>query len=111
MTVATARRRKTPRTRGKGATGCIGCRSVAMLSLLASPLFDSLIAPYSHLLELASPLEEKSCGPASPLERGLEDVMHVTPDGVTNAANLSLFMVKVAYHLRTGGRPHAPDYS
>jgi putative transposase len=82
-----------------------------MLSLLASPLFDSLIAPYSHLLELASPLEEKSCGPASPLERGLEDFMRVTPAGVTNAANLSLFMVKVAYHLRTGGRPHAPDYS
>ena len=28
---------------------------------------------------------------------GLEDFMNVTPTGVTNAANLSLFMVNVAY--------------
>jgi putative transposase len=42
---------------------------------------------------------------------GLEDFMHVTPTGVTNAANLSLFMVNVAYHLRTGHHPHDPDYS
>src|SRR2546428_2469009 len=32
---------------------------------------------------------------------GLEDFMNVTPTGVTNAANLSLFMVNVAYRLRT----------
>src|SRR5713101_9761687 len=31
---------------------------------------------------------------------GLEDFMNVTPTGVTNAANLSLFMVNVAYRLR-----------
>src|SRR5262249_14993158 len=42
---------------------------------------------------------------------GLEDFMHVTPNGVTNAPNLSLFMVNVAYHLRTDGHPHVPDYS
>ena len=42
---------------------------------------------------------------------GLEDFMHVTPIGVTNAANLSLFMVNVAYRLRADVHPHAPDYS
>jgi putative transposase len=42
---------------------------------------------------------------------GLEDFMHVTPTGVTNAANLSLFMVNVAYCLRADGHARAPDYS
>jgi putative transposase len=42
---------------------------------------------------------------------GLEDFMHITPTGVTNAANLSLFMVHVAYRLQTDVRQHAPDYS
>jgi putative transposase len=42
---------------------------------------------------------------------GLEDFMNVTPTGVTNAANLSLFMVNVAYHLRADSHPRAPDYS
>ena len=42
---------------------------------------------------------------------GLEDFMHVTPTGVTNAANLSLFMVNVAYRLRADVHPRDPDYS
>ncbi len=42
---------------------------------------------------------------------GLEDVMNVTPTGVTNAANRSVFMVNVAYRLRTDSHQHAPDYS
>ena len=42
---------------------------------------------------------------------GLEDFMNVTPTGVTHAANLSLFMVNVAYQLRTDVRQRAPDYS
>jgi putative transposase len=42
---------------------------------------------------------------------GLEDFMNVTPMGVTNAANLSLFMVNVAYRLQTDVRPRDPDYS
>src|SRR5438105_12476237 len=42
---------------------------------------------------------------------GLEDFMKVTPTGVTNAANLSLFMVNVAYRLCTDVRPRDPDYS
>ena len=42
---------------------------------------------------------------------GLEDFMNVTPTGVTNAANLSLFMVNVAYCLQASMRPHDPDYS
>jgi len=42
---------------------------------------------------------------------GLEDFMNTTPTGVTNAANLALFMVNVAYHLRADGHPRAPDYS
>jgi len=42
---------------------------------------------------------------------GLEDFMNVTPTGVTNAANLSLFMVNVAHRLRADGHPHTPDYS
>jgi DDE superfamily endonuclease len=42
---------------------------------------------------------------------GLEDFMHVTPTGVTNAANLSLFMVNVAYSLRADGHARDPDHS
>jgi hypothetical protein len=42
---------------------------------------------------------------------GLEDFMNVTPTGVTNAANLSLFMVNVAYRLRADLRQQDPDYS
>jgi putative transposase len=42
---------------------------------------------------------------------GLEDFMNVTPTGVTNAANLSLFMVNVAYRLRADGQLYDPDYS
>ncbi len=37
--------------------------------------------------------------------------MNITPTGVTNAANLSLFMVNVAYRLRTEVRQRAPDSS
>ena len=42
---------------------------------------------------------------------GLEDFMNVTPTGVTNAANLSLFMVNVSYRLQADMRQCAPDYS
>ncbi len=42
---------------------------------------------------------------------GLEDFMNVTPTGVTNAANLSLFMVNVAYRLRADLHPRDPAYS
>jgi len=42
---------------------------------------------------------------------GLEDFMNVTPMGVTNAANLSLFMVNVSYRLQADVRPRDPDYS
>src|SRR6266849_10071969 len=42
---------------------------------------------------------------------GLEDFMNVTPTGVTNAANLSVFMVNVAYRLQDDVRQRAPDYS
>jgi putative transposase len=42
---------------------------------------------------------------------GLEDFMTVTSTGVTNAANLSLCMVNVAYCLRAAGHPRDPDYS
>jgi DDE superfamily endonuclease len=42
---------------------------------------------------------------------GLEDFMNITPTGVTNAANLSLFMVNVAYCLRTDSHPYDPAYS
>jgi putative transposase len=42
---------------------------------------------------------------------GLEDFMNITPTGVTNAANLSLFMVNVAYRLQDDVRQRAPDYS
>ena len=42
---------------------------------------------------------------------GLEDFMNVTPTGVTNAANLSLFMVNVSYRLQAQVRPREPDYS
>jgi len=42
---------------------------------------------------------------------GLEDFMHVTPTGVTNATNLSLFMVNVAYRLRASRSPRDAAYS
>jgi putative transposase len=42
---------------------------------------------------------------------GLEDFMNVTPTGVTQAANLSLFMVNVASRLRADVHPRDPDYS
>jgi len=42
---------------------------------------------------------------------GLEDFMNTTPMGVTNAANLSLFMVTVSYRLQADVRPRDPDYS
>src|SRR6266705_2009524 len=42
---------------------------------------------------------------------GLEDFMNVTPTGVTNAANLSLFMVNVASRLQADRRQHDPDSS
>lgn len=42
---------------------------------------------------------------------GLEDFMNVTPIGVTNAANLSLFMVNVAHRLRADIQARDPDYS
>jgi putative transposase len=42
---------------------------------------------------------------------GLEDFMNVTPTGVTNAANLSLFMVNVAYRLRADSHPRNSTYS
>ena len=42
---------------------------------------------------------------------GLEDFMNVTPTGVTNAANLSLFMVNVAYCLRADSHPRGADSS
>jgi putative transposase len=40
---------------------------------------------------------------------GLEDFMHVTPTGVTNAVNLSWFMINVAYRLRTDIHQRDPD--
>ena len=42
---------------------------------------------------------------------GMEDFMNVTPTGVTHAANLSLFMVNVAYRLRADVHSRTPDYS
>jgi putative transposase len=40
---------------------------------------------------------------------GLDDCMNVTPTGGTQAANLSLFMVKVADCLRTASHPRDSD--
>src|SRR5215831_622925 len=42
---------------------------------------------------------------------GLEDFMNVTPTGVTNAANLALFMVNVSSRLQADGRQGDPAYS
>lgn len=42
---------------------------------------------------------------------GLEDFMNITPTGVTNAANLSLFMVNMAYRLRADVHAWDSDYS
>jgi putative transposase len=42
---------------------------------------------------------------------GLEDFMNVTPTGVSNAANLSLFMVNVSSRLRRDFRQDDPEYS
>jgi len=45
--VATSRRRKTPRTNGQCATGCIGCTDTAMMHRLSSSP-DSIIAERSR---------------------------------------------------------------
>jgi IS4 transposase len=75
---------------------------------------------FSSDLELAAPLLVDYYGLRFQIEFnfrdakqywGLEDFMNVTPTGVTNAANLSLFMVNVAYRLCTDVRQRAPDYS
>jgi putative transposase len=42
---------------------------------------------------------------------GLEDFMNVKETAVTNAANLSLFMVNFSYALLQPFRQHNPDYS
>src|SRR3989442_4187696 len=42
---------------------------------------------------------------------GLADFLNVTPTAVTNPANLSLFMVNVAYRLQVDRRQYDPDYS
>lgn len=42
---------------------------------------------------------------------GLEDFMNITPTAVTNAANLSLFMVNLAYRLLLDFRPTQPAFS
>jgi hypothetical protein len=42
---------------------------------------------------------------------GLEDLMNITPTGVTHAANLSLCMVHVAYRLRADVHLRDPAYS
>lgn len=42
---------------------------------------------------------------------GLEDFMNIQETAVTNAANLSLFMVNVSYALLQPFREHTPDYS
>ena len=42
---------------------------------------------------------------------GLTDCMRITPTGVTNAPNLSLFMVNVAYRLQADVRQCEPDDS
>lgn len=42
---------------------------------------------------------------------GLEDFMNITPTAVTNAANLSLFMVNLSYRLLQDFRQCDPDYS
>jgi len=42
---------------------------------------------------------------------GLEDFMNIKKTAVTNAANLSLFMVNFSYALLQPFRKHSPDYS
>jgi IS4 transposase len=42
---------------------------------------------------------------------GLEDFMNITPTAVTNAANLSLFMVNISYRSLRDLRQTNPDYS
>ena len=42
---------------------------------------------------------------------GLEDFMNSTPTAVTNAANLSLFMVNLSYRLLRDFRQRDPEYS
>jgi hypothetical protein len=44
MSVATSKRRNTPRIKGKCATGEICCTAMAMLHLLSLPSLDDIIA-------------------------------------------------------------------
>jgi putative transposase len=71
------------------------------LNLASAPLVDD----YRLRFQIACNFRDaKQCW-------GLEDFMNVTPTGVTHAANLSWFMVNVAYHLQADVRPRDSDYS
>jgi hypothetical protein len=65
--------------------------------------YASLVAYYGLRFQL-----EFNCRDAKQYW-GLEDFMNGTPTGVTNAANLSLFMVNVAYCFQVDRRQHDPD--
>jgi hypothetical protein len=71
MTVATSSRRHTPRTKGTGAIGCMCCPDTARMPRLAALLPDRIRAACRRSSSLVSPPEQQSCGPISPLERGL----------------------------------------
>jgi putative transposase len=76
-------------------------------------LFSSALElPYDTLREYYSLRFQLECNfrDAKPYW-GLEDFMPITPTGVTHAANLSWFMVQVAYRLQTDVRQHDPDDS
>ena len=78
MTVATSSRRHTPRTKGTGAIGCMCCPDTARMPLLSALLPDSIIAACRRSSSLVSPPEQQSCGPISPLERGIRRVVNTT---------------------------------
>src|SRR5215470_10365023 len=72
ITVATSRRRKTPRTNGKCAMGSICCTAMAMMHLLSSFVLNSLIAQNKLIAELHMPSQQKSSGSTQPLELGIK---------------------------------------
>jgi hypothetical protein len=78
---------------------------VILLSSALDLAYAPLVAYYGLRFQI-----ELNCRDAKQ-SWGLEDCMHVTPAGVTHAANLSVFMVNMAYSLRTNGHLQDPDDS
>jgi hypothetical protein len=86
----------------------LGTAAQAHVNLFSSDLelpYDRLIDYYSLRFQIEFNFRDAK------QYWGLEDFMNVTPTAVTNAANLSLFMVNLSHRLRQDFQPEDPEFS